>query len=120
MKYINTTRDTKTAAYVRTEPSFDGAEVDFSITPVQPKINGESVKMVRGIVRLTEPSEVVACDDRCVGHVNEVMELRFNVRQGGESLEALLAEVTRVYNVAVDNYQIANGVVPPVTAQFSV
>lgn len=119
MKYINTIRDRQAAEFARVEPSFDGAVVEFNINNAQPMINGQRVNMVKGFARLSVPTAVESCDSTCVGYVTEVVEIRFNEIRGGANHTGLLAEVSRVLADAVSNYQLLNGVVPPVSATFN-
>lgn len=121
MKYINTTRDKTASEYVRTEPSFDGSVVQFGATSVNPSINGTVVPMVKGFVRLSVPSAVTPCDpDACAGTINEAVKVEFNIKGGNTaSLAALRLEVNRVLDIALAEYNFANGIVPPVTAAFA-
>lgn len=118
MKYINTLREKSHATFVRVEPTFDDTQIDVSSSSVTPQVAGQAVKMVKATVRITTPSEVRNCNDECVAHVNEAVALSFNLRQGGANLAALKAEVIRVFDDLVANYQLVNGVVPPATADF--
>lgn len=121
MKYINTIKDKANSEFVRTDPSFDGSVLHFNISTARPSISGVVVPMVKGSVRLAVPTAVDLCDPTaCAGQINEAVKIEFNVRQGGANLSTILTEVQRCLAIAISDYQITNGVLPPVSADFSV
>lgn len=118
-KYISTLRDKANSEYVRVSPSFDGGMLHFNVSTARPTINGTVVPMVKGSVRLAVPAEVASCDpSACAGTVNEAVKIEFNFRQGGVNFATLQTEVMRCLAIAIADYQLANGVLPPVSADF--
>lgn len=118
--YINTIRDKANSEFVRTEPSFDGSVLQFNAVPVNPTIVGVVVPMVKGYARLSVPSPVDSCNPAvCGGSVSQTIKLEFNILRGDTAaLASMRAEVLRCFDVAVADYQLANGIVPPTTATF--
>lgn len=119
MKYINTNRNQTASTYAQIEPMFDGSDLTFTLNTVKPNVGGKPLPMVKGNVRVMRPTAVTVCDDPCGASVNSMVEIRFNVRQGDTAvLNALLAEAKRCLEASVTDYQLANGVLPPVVATF--
>lgn len=121
MKYINTTRDKTTSDFARVNPSVDGSTLHFLVKTARPMIAGTSVPMVNGTLRLAMPSAVTPCDSNaCSGEVIEAVSLQFNVKAGNvDSLTALRTELNRVFDAAISGYNLADGIVPPATADFA-
>lgn len=119
MKYINTTRDKTTAEYARIEPSFDGSTCVISVKNASPVVAGKAVPMVNAKVRVVTPAIVASCNPAvCDSSVNESFTLDFNVKRGAD-VTAIRTEALRILNVAINEYQLHNGVVPPATADFT-
>lgn len=120
-KYTNAIRTKDLSEFARVEPSFDGTLVTFSAKTATPNIGGVVVPMVHGKVRLAVPTAVnVPCDSSACGPVvTEAITLDFNVQRGGENLSQLRDEVVRLVDLAIADYQFANGLVPPTNAEFS-
>lgn len=121
MKYINTTRDKTTSDFARVNPSVDGSTLHFLVKTARPMIVGTSVPMVTGSLRLAVPAPVTSCDpSACSGEVTESVTLQFNIKAGNSaSLVTLRAELNRVFDAAVASYNLADGIVPPATADFA-
>lgn len=120
-KYINSTRDRTTASFVQTEPTFDGTVVDFKLTSVNPSVAGVVVPMVKGLARISKPHPVESCNPNvCSGSINQAVTVEFNLLNGNKtSFEALRTEVNRVIDAAILEYNLLNGIVPPVSAAFA-
>lgn len=121
MKYINTTRDKTTSDFARVQPSVDGATLHFLVKTARPMIVGTSVPMVNGTLRLAAPAPVASCDSNaCSGEVTESVSIQFNIKAGNVStLTALRTELNRVLDAAISGYNLADGIVPPATADFA-
>lgn len=120
MKYINTDRSKQEADYARIEPSFDGSLLHVSVKNNNPSINGTIVPMINAKVRLAQPTSVELCDTSCSGVVNEALEVKINVKRGNNgAIATLRAELNRVLDILIADYQLANGVTPPATADFA-
>lgn len=119
MKYINTDRNKTASNYGRVEPSFDGSQVTFTVKTASVLAAGQQVPMVSATVRLTTPHEVTPCDPtKCGASVNTAAAISLNLVRG-EDPTAMLAEVQRVLGVALTQYYLSDGVLPPATADFS-
>lgn len=120
IKYTNAIRTKDLSEYARVLPSFDGTVVTFSAKTATPNIGGTVVPMVQGKVRLAVPVAATnPCDPSLRGPVvTEAIAVDFNVQRGGVNLQALRAEVVRLVDLAIANYQFANGLVPPTDADF--
>lgn len=121
MKYINTTRDKTTSDFARVQPSVDGATMHFLVKTARPVIVGTPVSMVNGTLRLAVPSPVASCDTSvCSGEVIEAVSLQFNIKAGNTAvLSTLRTELNRVLDAAITSYNLADGIVPPATADFA-
>lgn len=120
MQYQNITRAKNEASFAQVLPEFDGTSVEFRTKTAAPQIRSVSVPMVNGTVRIVKPVDVVDCDTTCVGSVNESVEIRFNIKDGSTaSLESMILETKRVLDLAVDQYALAHGLVPPSEAAFT-
>lgn len=119
-KYTNAIRTKDLSEFARVEPSFDGTLATFSAKTATPNIGGVVVPMVHGKVRLAVPTPVAnPCDPSACGPVvTEAIAVDFNVQRGGENLAALRDEVVRLVDLAIADYQFANGLVPPTDADF--
>lgn len=119
MKYTNTSKTQNNASFVQVSPMMAGSQVDFSANSVTPNISGTIVPMVRGYVRLTSKVGYTPCGSECSTQVNEAVRIEFNVVQSLDNLEALRDECVRVMDVAIAEYYLAQGIVPPVSADFA-
>lgn len=118
-KYLNT--DFKTGASVFTDlENPNPNSLTFAASSVNASVKGGPVAMVKGRVALRVASEATVCDATCPVMVNESVVFEFNVRRGASSLTALKAELERVYNLAVTEYGLTAGHVPPPQADFGV
>lgn len=119
MKYINTDRSKTTSNYGRVEPSFDGSQITFSVKNATVTTAGQAVPMVSATIRLTTPKVVASCDPtKCDSSVNTAATLSFNIPRGASPSD-LMEEVERVTGIALSQYYLADGVLPPATADFS-
>lgn len=84
-------------------------------------IVGTVVPMVNGTLRLAVPSAITPCDtNACSGEVIESVSIQFNVKAGNVSaLTTLRTELNRVLDAAISGYNLADGIVPPATADFA-
>lgn len=123
IKYINTQRDRASAEFTQTEPDFSGQLVNVSASVTRPMIPGvgSPTPVVKGRVRVVKPVKVPACNDTgCGGTINSAVAIEFNVLQGDvDAINALVTEAKRCLDDALANYQLANGVIPPSTADFA-
>jgi len=79
---------------------------------------GMKTDMVSGAVRLTAPVTVTQGD--LVATVDESVEVRFNIRKGATaSVTTLNTEAARVLGLALTQYNLAIGLVPPSEATFA-
>lgn len=118
--YINTLRDRTSAEYVQTSPSVDGSVLTFTPRQVTPTVNGTPVKMVKASIRLARPKTVSVCESDCGVEITSAVELSFNIQSGDtETLSALRAELDRVVDAAIADFQLAYGLVPSGNATFA-
>ena len=73
---------------------------------------------MRGSVRLTSKVGYSTCENDCGVPVNEAVRIDFNVVPSLNNLNALRDECVRVMDVAIAEYYLAQGIVPPVSATF--
>lgn len=118
MKYINTTRDIRNSDYVLVEPTVSGQVLHFGAQSVEPKLGGVAVPMTKINVRVDAPTTITSCGEECPVPVNESVTISLNVLRGGDSIAMLRAEVDRCLDVALAQYSLAYGIVPPATADF--
>lgn len=117
MNYTNAIRDRNNSEYVRTAP-FDGAILTFSAKTARPTIVGKVVPMVNLSARLSAPAPITPCDTTmCDGSITEAVAISVNFRQGSD-FAALRTELLRVFDIAVQDYNFADGIVPPTNASF--
>lgn len=119
MKYTNTQKAPNASTFVQVAPTMAGSEVTFTAASVKPKVGVTAVPMVRGSVRLASKADYTACNDTCGVTVNESVRIEFNVLdQSTSNLGALRSECVRLMDVAIAEYYLAQGLVPPVSADF--
>lgn len=118
MKYINVTRDNRNSDYTLVEPTVSGQLLHFGAQSVEPKLGGVAVPMTKVNVRVDVPTTTTSCGVECPVPVNESIAISLNVLRGGESITALRAEVDRCLDIALAQYSLAYGIVPPATADF--
>lgn len=118
-QYINTNRDKTSSDYARVLPSFDGSTLTFTVKSAAPVVAGQVVPMVHAKLRVVTPAVVTSCNPAvCDSSVNEAITIDFNVKRGSD-VTALKLEALRVLEVALSEYQLNNGVLPPATADFT-
>lgn len=79
---------------------------------------GMKTDMVSGSIRLVAPVTVTQGD--LAASVDESVEIRFNIRKGvSERVTGLNAEAARVLGLALSQYNLAIGLVPPSEATFA-
>lgn len=118
-KYTNTQKAPNSSVFVQVAPTMAGSEVTFNAASVQPKVGATAVPMVRGSVRLASKANFTNCADDCGVTVNESVRIEFNVIDKTEgNLAALRSECVRLMDVAIAEYYLAQGLVPPVSANF--
>lgn len=120
MSYTNVTRDKSTSTFVRVSPTMDGTDLVLNAKLSKPRIQGQEVPMVSGSLRVSTPRGVDVCGSVCPGSITEAVEIKFNVKQGGDELASMLNEARRVLDLCISEYNFANGLVPPVVATFAV
>lgn len=120
-QYTNVSRERNSSEFAQVEPDYDGSIALFKATTATPSIAGTIVPMVKGSVRVSQPSAVDPCDPGlCKGTVTQAILVEFNIKRGEvETLEALRDEVVRLLDEAIANYHFADGIVPPVSAIFA-
>jgi len=118
-QYMNTDRTKTSANYIQVQPEVTCIEATFNVKGVSPNVSGKVVPMVNGGIRLTSPVSIDACDSTCPVVITESVEIKFNMRRGGD-VNALRAEAVRLLDAALADYSLAYGVVPPATASFDV
>lgn len=118
-KYINTNRDKASATYTRVEPTFDGTILTFTVKSASPFLGGKAVPMTHARLRMVTPAEVSNCDpNACKPSVDQSVTLDFNVLQGTDP-SAMFEEARRVLELAIEDFKLSFGVVPPATAEFN-
>lgn len=117
--YQNATRTPIDATFVEVG-DHDGSlllvkskEGTFSPSP------GIKVAMVSGVIRVTKPSEVQPAGAAGTVLADESVEIKYNVRKGGTTLDSLHTEVSRIMGIAKTDYNLAYGLVPPSEATFA-
>lgn len=119
-KYTNTQKAPNTSVFVQVSPTMAGSEVTFNASSVQPKVGAATVPMVRGSVRLASKANYATCETECGVTVNESVRIEFNVVDKTDgNLAALRSECVRLMDVAIAEYYLAQGLVPPVSADFA-
>lgn len=117
--YQNATRTGTNATFVEV-----GEQTDSLLT-IQNKVGsftptpGSKVEMVSGTIRVSVPAEDTPCGASCATKILESAEIRYNFRKGGTNLTALVDEVVRVLGIAVSDYHLNIGLVPPSEATFT-
>lgn len=105
--------------------SVEVGEATNSLLTIQNKVGsftptpGVKVDMVSGTIRVSVPAELTPCGASCTTTVIESAEVRFNFRKGGTNVTALVNEVVRILGIAVADYYLNIGLVPPSEATFA-
>ena len=119
-KYTNTQKAPNASVFVQVAPTMAGSEVTFNASSVQPKVGAVAVPMVRGSVRLASKADFTTCASECGVTVNESVRIEFNViDKSNSNLAALRSECVRLMDIAIAEYYLAQGLVPPVSADFA-
>lgn len=119
-KYTNTQKTPTSSTFVQVSPTMAGSEVTFNAASVQPKVGSVAVPMVRGSVRLASKANYTTCENDCGVTINESVRIEFNVIDKADgNLSAIRSECVRLMDLAIAEYYLAQGLVPPVSADFS-
>lgn len=119
-KYQNASRDINQSSFVRVIPDTSATlDIKSSAKSFSP-VSGVKVNMVTGSVRIVDQvvlDQECACGDVFVG---ESLEIRFNFqRDNAAGILAALEEAKRVMGIALSEYNLAIGLVPPSEATFT-
>ena len=96
------------------------SEVTFTASRRNSSAAGKAVVFDRGTVVLRSNATTTPCGADCPVEVTESVRIEFNVLDGAASLSALLTETLRLLNEAKDSYGFSRGLLPPVSATFTV
>lgn len=117
--YQNQAADTGRSQFARVEP--DGTMSVMFFTGKRSSVALSSTvkkNMVSGGITLTRQKNVAESGEPQVLATNSV-KLTYNLVEGDiATLDAVKAEVDRVFAIAKDQYQLAHGLVPPSSATF--
>lgn len=117
-KYLNTGFNTGTSSFTDlTSPL--STEAVFTARSVKASVGGSTVPMVRGTLALRSASAITTCEASCPLEIIESVKVEFNVERGAANLNALRAEVDRLFDKAAADYGFTAGHVPPPQATFS-
>lgn len=75
------------------------------------------VPMVKGSVVGSRETPATVCGESCPPLMRESFRIEFSILKGGD-LASLRSEVIRLLDVALDEYHLASGLVPPAYADF--
>lgn len=118
-QYQNVAFDRSKSVFVDTT-STKSNEATFDSKPVMAKIGGTTVPMVRSSITLRSAVQAtVSCGNDCPPEIVESVSISFNVEQGADRLVALRAETIRLLDIAIAEYNMTKGLVPPVFATFA-
>lgn len=118
-RYQNVAFDRNKSTFV--EVSTDAqhqTEASFTSRDVRAKIGSSVIPMVSGGLTLRKQSDAESCGQDCPVTVVESCSFQFSVKQGAASLSALRTELNRLFDEAVVEYHLTDGLVPPVYANF--
>lgn len=121
MSYQNTGFVAGSSKFVKVLPSGTNNEAVFTSKNTAVPVTGGKVNMVSASVALQQPKDVTisAVEGAPKTLINESVKVSFNVVKGSiVDLNAIKGEVDRLLDLAVAEYNLANGLVPPANATF--
>lgn len=120
-KYINTAFTSGSATFTDVNTNSAGPVVAIcnNATRSATVSGGSKVAMIAGSLTINSPFEVADCAVCPAPILNESIKIQWNFRRG-TTINALKAEMERIFAVWVAQDELAMGLVPPVYEQFAV
>lgn len=118
MRYQNVEFARNRSVFIDTTNSTNPTEATFQSKSVLAQTKNGGVAMVKGSCTVRQEATTTTCGSECPVSVVESVDFNFSVLKGASNLSALRVELIRLLDIAITDYSLTAGLVPPVQANF--